>query len=1097
MRPLVDFLNHGILPFVGRSREAEQILSFWLGTGETQGLRAALLVGEAGTGKSRFVEEIVPQIARSGGLVIHTKLYPESATALAPLIAQAIWRSAGGAHLVKSEPEGSLASVSAALRRLARLRRTLLIVEDVHLLSHESHRELSALLDGLADDSLSILCSTRPVEIPVRGMLERYLIEQIELKGLGREDLSNLWSEIFGAAPAKEAVDLLYRATLGNVLAVRSALRGAIKSGALAPDAAGTTWKMAIPSDAFAETLRRNVLLLSEGMAAHLNEEERRAASELAQLGEVFSHEAASAMVGGREEVLEMLAFKGIIALSITHSTPLPGARSLRPLMAFTHTLLHSYFLQLPVDDRTAVVGILADDLPIYSTLPYNLLAEPGGTIEASKERLHRAIERALETVKALNGSPDWELGMQVWKGGEALFVRGRAEWSEREAFNIESTLLYHALLLQRRSYDEEYDRSLERFLRLTESLPSDDLAHHRLHALTYLYSRSLRLQHEQCESISREIDRLVDRHPWLPGTHAYIQYLDAFAMAARASDDMTMLDRFDEQLMIVTSNPEASSEFRRHARQKLSLHLIDIFDTEEKLQERLRTLDELEADAGRNDTRVPWHRVILMYELGEHHEVLDRISILLPRLRNHGLLRSYAQCRLLRACAHITLGEPLADVEKEIRDIIAQTSSESMSMLSRSICTYVVLAGMLRGERSWACRLFDEFLPTATGMSPDALLIIPLLGGREIQPLHIDAVSRLHATLSHLYSMLLGHDNPASEGIARVREILDAPLLKIETLNTVEVVIAMVRTADRVRPEHGMMQLLRPRIQVAVERSLEWLVERKLFVCAAPFLERHGEHLDPRTVKKWQTRISSGMRTRGAGKSTTQGSHRMRLSMLGTIEFVKPDGEIVRPRGSRLRTLLGLMVADRMLESPLTNREFYRLAAGDDDIERARNTVHAAMHRLRDSIGAAAVLADVEKPGLNLEVVDVDLLEAQRLLREATASARENAWMRASSSAMAALGISRGEVPFPSLYETFFEAAREDFENELRSTVLRIGRGLIREGDPASAREVLAAAFDAMPDDEEMAELLYDALSHLGKRAEAERVRMRSAITE
>jgi DNA-binding SARP family transcriptional activator len=220
----------------------------------------------------------------------------------------------------------------------------------------------------------------------------------------------------------------------------------------------------------------------------------------------------------------------------------------------------------------------------------------------------------------------------------------------------------------------------------------------------------------------------------------------------------------------------------------------------------------------------------------------------------------------------------------------------------------------------------------------------------------------------------------------------------------------------------------------------------------------------------------------------------RMRLSMLGTIELRKPGGEVARPRGARLRTLLGLMVADRMLEKPLSNREFYSLAAGEEDIERARNTVYAAMHRLRESIGAEALLGDGEKPGLNHDLVEVDLLEAQRLLRKASASVREGEWRHASASLLLALGITRGEVPFPSLYENFFEAAREDFENELRTTIIRVARGLLQEGDPTIAEEVLRRAFDTMPDDEDLAELLCSALAQLGRRAEAERVRMRAA---
>jgi predicted ATPase len=191
--PLVDFLNHGVLPFVGRGPQVERIISFWRETADAHGLRALLLTGEAGIGKSRLVEESMREIIGTGGAVVHVRLYPDATASLAPLLARGIWTSGAGRRLLKNEPEETLPSIAAALRRMCRLRPTLLVIEDIHLLSGEPLAQFASLLGMLAEESLSLLCAARPLEDSVLSVLQRYLIEEIEITGLERERLDELW----------------------------------------------------------------------------------------------------------------------------------------------------------------------------------------------------------------------------------------------------------------------------------------------------------------------------------------------------------------------------------------------------------------------------------------------------------------------------------------------------------------------------------------------------------------------------------------------------------------------------------------------------------------------------------------------------------------------------------------------------------------------------------------------------------------------------------------------------------------------------------------------------------------------------------------
>ena len=226
------------------------------------------------------------------------------------------------------------------------------------------------------------------------------------------------------------------------------------------------------------------------------------------------------------------------------------------------------------------------------------------------------------------------------------------------------------------------------------------------------------------------------------------------------------------------------------------------------------------------------------------------------------------------------------------------------------------------------------------------------------------------------------------------------------------------------------------------------------------------------------------GERRRGEEEEPTQEG--LEISMLGVIALRRPGEERHRVRGARLCALLGAIVANGMLRKPLSHRDFCRLASGESDPEYARKMMNGAVWRLRDLLGQDAVLTDMELPRLNPQLVRVDLLMAHQALDAALHAEREGSLMRAFPFLLTALEIIGGEVPFPGLYDPFFEATREDLENLLRTAIIRVGTGLLEKGDPARAEEMLNKGMEVIGEDEEITRLLARALVALDRRAEA-----------
>lgn len=1096
---LVDFLNHGILPFVGRTVEAEHILSFWHSTIESGRLRVALLRGEAGIGKSRLIEETIPGIVRNGGTVVHTKLYPEATSSIAPMIARALHVLSTRLHLNIGEPCEEIPLVTAALRRLARLRPTLLIIEDIHLLHGETLRELAVLLEGLAEEAVSLLALARPAELPARGLLERYLVEEIDLRNLNNDDLAELWSALFGTPADTEMMDLLGRATLGNPLAIRSALRGSIRSGAIAYDPAANRWHQAHEAPIVLQTLERSVELLSEGMAAHLTAQERDDATTLAALGEVFSREAAHILHPGADSLLEALTFKGIITTSITNTSPLPGSPSAHPVLAFTHTLLHNHLLGRTPPDTGGLLKVIASGAPLYSILPFEILHRQSDHLAATAPigKARDAITHALATARALDASPDWSLGMQLWSAAAAIASAFKDRWSTREHRLLQAELLSTHLTLLRRSTDHDAYETLVRELEILTSEPTPRyLLEHRLKAFSFLHALGRRRAPELCLDTWMRAQDFLHRHTELYLSAGCLAYMDSAARSMLYMGEQDTLRQIDELLTGLMESERATEEFRHQARQIIAFHCLDLFSTPDELDRRLHQMRELElhVDQGKRMTFLI-SKIVLLCSTGRMREVIETTDYAIPLFREQNLSNNFYFGLLARAQAMAALGKDPDEVESEIQRLCVTAPDDIRNFKLFARMTLIEIR-LLRDDSGWLDECIESCHDAVPHLRPESQAILALEHALPWDVLK-DTIEVATDTFLPLLELLMKPEPPGrAAAIHAIRKALDRPLLRINDLIEQHAILMMIQEIANRLDDDEFPGELRPEIHAGVSAALAWLGERGLPPFIFPFLSRYGTFLGKEETACWQARIRKLSGERLADEHHSPAPERIRVSMLGTVQIARRNGEIIPVRGSRLRVLLGLLVADRMLDAPLEHLEFSVIAAGNEgDPDRARKTLNGIVFRLREVLGHGAIDTGAETPRLNLELVEVDLLDAHTAIREADEAMQEGSLLRARERIAHALELTGGEVPFPNLYENFFEAAREDFENALRGTLIRVARRLLAEGDPAGAEELLRAGFTAMQEDEEIADLLREALTLLGKRVEAERIRIRLTI--
>jgi DNA-binding CsgD family transcriptional regulator len=265
--------------FVGRAIELGRLLAL-LERAEGGQPGVALVVGEAGVGKTRLLAELAGRAERRGARVLvggcmevgdlglpyvpfvdafrDLGSRPGEAELAAPLVAAVpglgkLLPNAG--EDLASVPPGSgdgfekvqlLDGVLSLLRRLSELAPLLLVIEDLHWADSSTRDLLAFLVRTLRGGRIALVASYRSDELhrrhPLRPLLAELVrvpdLERLELLPFNRDELAEYLEVLVGEQVSSAAIDRILRRSEGNAFfAEELVAAGAVRSEVLLPEA--------------------------------------------------------------------------------------------------------------------------------------------------------------------------------------------------------------------------------------------------------------------------------------------------------------------------------------------------------------------------------------------------------------------------------------------------------------------------------------------------------------------------------------------------------------------------------------------------------------------------------------------------------------------------------------------------------------------------------------------------------------------------------------------------------------------------------------------------------------------------------------------
>ena len=251
--------------FVGRERELVELRRLWSEVGDGAGARLALVVGEAGIGKTRLIHELAHEAHAGGAIVLHgsanedllmphqhfvealehllavaapgelaRRVEPRAADLgpIAPSLADDSARQAGDERPQESRRYRLFEAVAGLLEELGADAPVLLVFDDLHWADQATVALLRHVLESRPDTRLLVLATQRPREgapdaqaEALQRLSQGQFVERVALEGLDEADIDRLSHELSGRRLAPELTRAIREETAGNPFFVQEIVR--------------------------------------------------------------------------------------------------------------------------------------------------------------------------------------------------------------------------------------------------------------------------------------------------------------------------------------------------------------------------------------------------------------------------------------------------------------------------------------------------------------------------------------------------------------------------------------------------------------------------------------------------------------------------------------------------------------------------------------------------------------------------------------------------------------------------------------------------------------------------------------------------------